>query len=85
MSTDMHACNCIGPQAGQPLCPCMMRSVAVKNGRWVEPKRDLGPVVEPSVTWPPASIGARGCVCPPGSEKTCRGPLCPRQPIGSAQ
>lgn len=21
-----------------------------------------------------------GCVCPPGSEATCRGPLCPRNP-----
>jgi hypothetical protein len=25
-----------------------------------------------------------GCVCPVGAEKTCRGPLCPRQPIGPA-
>lgn len=24
---------------------------------------------------------SQGCVCPPGAEKTCRGPLCPRRPI----
>lgn len=23
----------------------------------------------------------RGCVCPPGSEATCKGALCPRQPV----
>ena len=22
-----------------------------------------------------------GCICPPGSERTCQGPLCPRRPI----
>jgi hypothetical protein len=25
-----------------------------------------------------------GCICPPASEKTCRGPGCPRRSIGSA-
>lgn len=25
-----------------------------------------------------------GCVCPPGSEATCKGGLCPRRGIGSA-
>lgn len=24
----------------------------------------------------------QGCVCPPGAEATCKGPLCPRRPIG---
>lgn len=24
---------------------------------------------------------AAGCICPPGAEKTCRGPMCPRRPI----
>ena len=28
-------------------------------------------------------LAQRGCVCPPGSEATCRGPMCPRQPIGA--
>jgi len=25
-----------------------------------------------------------GCVCPPTSEQTCKGPLCPRRSIGAA-
>lgn len=46
--TTAHACNCIGPQNGQPYCPCTMaaRKVFEHNGRWVEPargERDLGP------------------------------------------
>lgn len=40
---DVHACNCIGPQNGQPVCPCQMRGVTVENGRYVQ-KRDLGPI-----------------------------------------
>jgi len=40
-----HSCGCIGPQNGQPLCPCMMRGVTIENGRYVK-KQDLGPVEE---------------------------------------
>jgi hypothetical protein len=36
-----HACNCIGPQNGQPACPCAMRDVKVVDGRWVR-VQDLG-------------------------------------------
>ncbi|MFN3833408.1 MAG: hypothetical protein ACK4SQ_14375 [Allorhizobium sp.] len=39
---DVHACNCIGPQNGQPVCPCRMRGVSIEDGRYVE-RRDLGP------------------------------------------
>lgn len=39
----MRACNCIGPQNGQPLCPCQMRFVQVRNGRYFLPEQDLGP------------------------------------------
>lgn len=28
-----------------------------------------------------SSTVTMGCVCPPGAERTCRGNLCPRQPI----
>lgn len=42
--SNAHACNCVGPQYGQPRCPCMMRNVRIKNGRYIEPERDLGPV-----------------------------------------
>lgn len=38
----LHACNCIGPQSGQPACPCQMRSVTIENGRYVR-RIDLGP------------------------------------------
>lgn len=39
---EARACFCRGRQNGQPLCPCMMRDVQVRNGRyvWVQ---DLGP------------------------------------------
>jgi len=37
------ACFCIGPQNGEPLCPCRMVSVVIKNGRYVQPEEDLGP------------------------------------------
>ncbi|MBY2986391.1 hypothetical protein [Rhizobium leguminosarum] len=38
----MHPCNCVGPQRGEPLCPCMMRGVTIEDGRYVQ-KGDLGP------------------------------------------
>ena len=41
---DAKECWCLGPQRGEPLCPCKMKSVVVKNGRYIQ---DLGPVVEP--------------------------------------
>jgi len=38
----MHPCNCVGPQNGDPVCPCRMRSVSIRNGRYVR-VTDLGP------------------------------------------
>lgn len=37
-------CFCIGPQNGEPFCPCEMRRrrIRVVNGRWVEPEHDHG-------------------------------------------
>lgn len=40
----LRQCMCVGPQNGQPLCPCRMREVVVKNGRYVRPEQDLGAV-----------------------------------------
>lgn len=37
-----HACNCIGPRGGQPLCPCQMKGVTIREGRYVK-IIDLGP------------------------------------------
>lgn len=40
-----HTCYCVGPQRGEPYCPCQMESLGIvmRNGRWVQPERDLGP------------------------------------------
>lgn len=38
----INPCNCIGPQNGEPVCPCQMRCVTVRAGRYVM-ERDLGP------------------------------------------
>lgn len=43
---DYQACNCIGPQNGEPLCPCQMRGIKKFNGRWIRPEQDLGPVLD---------------------------------------
>ncbi len=40
----LNPCNCVGPQSGQPRCPCVMREVQVVDGRYVLPAQDLGPV-----------------------------------------
>lgn len=42
----MSACFCVGPKNGEPLCPCRMRNVQVRNGRYIE-IIDHGPVREP--------------------------------------
>lgn len=39
----MNPCNCIGPQNGQPRCPCQMRGIEKRNGRWIQREVDLGP------------------------------------------
>lgn len=41
---DTWSCNCIGPQNGEPLCPCQMRGLVQRDGRWVRPEKDMGPV-----------------------------------------
>ncbi len=40
--SSVQSCNCIGPQNGQPVCPCAMRGVTIEDGRYVQ-KRDLWP------------------------------------------
>lgn len=46
------ACFCVGPQNGEPLCPCQMRSVTVENGRYIR-KQDLGPAERDASDWLP--------------------------------
>lgn len=39
----LHSCNCIGPQHGAPRCPCQMRNIIVRDGRFIQREVDLGP------------------------------------------
>jgi hypothetical protein len=39
----LKQCFCVGPQNGEPRCPCAMRGVTVVDGRYVVPAQDLGP------------------------------------------
>lgn len=43
---NINPCFCIGPQNGEPFCPCEMISKKVfnHNGRWKQPEIDLGEV-----------------------------------------
>ena len=80
MASVSSACNCVGPQNGEPFCPCQMRGMIKRDGRWIRPEKDCGPVVpEPKPIAPGLGQG-NGCICPPGAERTCRGPFCPRVP-----
>lgn len=63
----MANCCCLGPQNGEPLCPCQMRAARQHFGI----PQQL-PTMQPM---------ARGCVCPVGAEATCQGFSCPRKPI----
>ena len=47
----MSACCCIGAQNGAPLCPCRMKNVVIRDGRYVE-ETDLGPVGSTMETYP---------------------------------
>lgn len=42
-NTSVHSCHCVGPQNGEPACPCMMKNLKKVNGRWIE-TIDHGPV-----------------------------------------
>lgn len=74
----MSACNCIGPQNGQPLCPCMMRGVQERDGRYYRPEQDLGPVSP--YTLGKITPAVAGWQCPncgkahPPTVKTCPEP-----------
>ena len=49
-------CACLGPQNGQPLCPCQMRGLIKRDGYWVRPEQVIGPVR-------PTGFGAHSCSC----------------------
>lgn len=41
----VRPCFCVGPQNGQPACPCAMRNISIQDGRYVQIV-DLGPAPE---------------------------------------
>ncbi len=45
----MTYCYCTGCKNGEPFCPCIMKEKGIiqRNGRWVRPEKDCGPVKEP--------------------------------------
>lgn len=44
-NNQFHSCFCVGPRPGEPVCPCRMRNMVMKDGRWVE-TIDHGPADE---------------------------------------
>lgn len=84
ISGQARACNCIGPQNGEPLCPCQMRGIIQRDGKWIRPESIIGDV-RPAYTKPGfPTLAPRGCICPAGAEKTCKGIACPRRAVGPA-
>lgn len=35
-ASEMRACHCVGPQNGDPVCPCRMPYLKIVNGRYIE-------------------------------------------------
>lgn len=35
-ASDMHACNCLGPQTGETKCPCALRSESEQGRRMIQ-------------------------------------------------
>lgn len=65
----MGVCGCVMPRPGGcSACNPYWRE------RWYEPMWTSGP-------WP---VPSKGCICPPGSEKTCQRQDCGRRNVGAA-
>lgn len=49
MMNESSACNCMGPQNGEPFCPCMMNRLGIfkRDGKWIEPEKVVGDVKSP--------------------------------------
>ena len=45
VSDAVVTCNCVGPQNGEPLCPCQMKDVVIMHGRYTR-IQDLGAAPE---------------------------------------
>jgi hypothetical protein len=55
-AAEYQSCYCMGPQPGYPLCPCQMRGLIQRDGRWIKPEQDMGPVIDPPL---PADLYTR--------------------------
>ena len=76
-----RSCACIGPQNGQPYCPCRMEGLIQRGGQWIEPERVVGPVLPPQVN---LTLAKQPWECP--RCKTINGPnveRCDCAPDGS--
>jgi hypothetical protein len=73
-----RACGCANPVCRQFGCQIAAREMAQQMpfqpghvGQYPTPQIGHG-----------TPLAGHGCICPPGAEATCKGPLCPRRPIG---
>lgn len=48
MTSESAACNCLGPQNGEPFCPCMMNRLGIfkRGDKWIEPEKVVGVVID---------------------------------------
>ena len=46
--TESAACHCMGPQNGEPFCPCMMNRLGIikRGDKWIEPEKVVGDVID---------------------------------------
>lgn len=70
MSYACYRSPCLWPSCGCPGAPRM-------HPQWQPLPARTDPYTLPAYIPAPAP---RGCICPPGSEATCKGDHCPRQP-----
>lgn len=68
-TVSFSSCACMGPQNGEPECPCRMRARKERQSWTPEYLRPLFTETKP-----------HGCVCPIGAEVSCQGLGCPRNP-----
>jgi hypothetical protein len=60
--------------------PCMWPDCTCRPGNQSPGWQPLPAPPLPYQNFPPFDQRPRGCICPPGSEETCKGSDCPRQP-----
>jgi hypothetical protein len=68
-----------GETAKRYCATCRGSGVLASPDHMGRPCPTCNPFTQPCA--PPMWMQPRGCICPSGSEKTCRGIGCPRQPV----